>query len=76
MIKVVVIVLSRVFILLLAILSTIPLMQNFISYDVYIKGLVKKAANMSIMHNLDNFKISILIVFLIRIFIVDSAEHN
>ena len=76
MIKVVVFVISRLFILLLAVFSTIAFMHNSLSYDVYIKGLVEKVANMNVIHDVDRFKIFILFVFLITRFTVDSVEHN
>jgi hypothetical protein len=50
-------------------------MPNSISYDVYIKDLVEKVANMNVIHDVDNFKIFILFVFLITRFTVGSAEH-
>jgi hypothetical protein len=76
MIKVVVFVISRLFILLLPVFSTIPFIHNSVSYDVYVRGLVEKVANMNVIHDVDSFKIFFLFVFLITRFTVDSAEHN
>ena len=76
MIKVVVFVISRLFILLLAVFSTIAFMHNSVSYDVYVKGLVEKVANMNVIHDVDSFKIFILFMFLITRFTVNSVEHD
>jgi hypothetical protein len=76
MIKVVVFVISRLFILLLAVFSTFPFMHNSVSYDVYVRGLFKKVANMNVIHDVDSFKRFFLFVFLITRFTVDSVEHN
>jgi hypothetical protein len=71
MLKAVVFVISKLFILLLAVFSTIPFMHNSISYDVYIKGFVEKVANMNVIHDVDNFKMFIPIMFLITRLTVD-----
>jgi hypothetical protein len=76
MIKVVFFVISRLFILLLAVFSTIPFMHNSITYNVYIKGLVKKVANMNVIHDVGNFKTFIPFMFLVTRFTVDSVEHS
>jgi hypothetical protein len=46
-------------------------MHNSISYDVYIKGFVKKVANMNAIHDVDNFRMFILFMFLVTRFTVD-----
>ena len=51
-------------------------MHSSVSYDVYISGLVEKVANMKVIHDVDNFKIFILFMFLITRFTVYSFEHN
>jgi hypothetical protein len=51
-------------------------MHNSISYDVYSKGVDEKVANMNVIHDVDNFKIFILFMFLVTRFTVDSFEHN
>jgi len=45
-------------------------------YDVYIKGLVEKVANMNAIHDVDNFRMFILFMFTVTRFTVDSFEHN
>ena len=71
MIKVVVFVISMLFILPLPVFSTVSFMHNSISYDVYSKGVDEKVANMNVIHDVDNFKIFILFMFLVTRFTVD-----